>query len=179
MTGESPGIKSNSAGGDETVEAVPLRIEQDLDGVGTSRDIERKYRDTRVWLVGFLSRLELRGVGGANGVEFLESDARRRVQELHLERLASELEGRIGTVEGDRSVGVHTPGNGGLNVSDLVLEQDLASAVNKADTSLDIPGRRSVPASCRFGTMHLHSVCRTKISYEVSRRILRNVQDGT
>jgi len=139
MAVKSPGIKSNSAGSDETAEVVPLGIEQDLDGVGASRDIERKNCDTRVWLIGLLSSLELRGVGGANGFEFLESDARRRVQDLHLKRLASKFEGRIGTVEGDRCIGVHTPRNGGLNVIDLVLEQDLTSAVNEADTSFDVP----------------------------------------
>ncbi len=168
MTVEGPGIKSNSAGGGETTEVVPLGIEQDLDGVGTSRDIERKYRDTRVRLVSFLPSLELRGIGGANGVEFLESDAGRRVQDLHLKRLASELEGRICTIDGDRSIGVHTPRNGRLNVGDLVLEQDLASAVNEADTPLDIPGKGISPASSGFGLIHVHPVCRGKISHKVS-----------
>jgi len=150
MTVKGPGIKSNSAWGGETTEVVPLGIEQDLDGVGTSRNIERKYCDTRVRLVRCLSSLELRGVGGANGVEFLESDARRSVQDLHLQCLASELEGRIGTVDGDRSIGVHSPGNSGLNVSDLVLEQDLASAVKEADTSLDGPGKAVSPNKQRI-----------------------------
>jgi len=168
MTVEGPCIKSNGAGGGETTEVVPLGIEQDLDGVGTSRDIERKYRDTRVRLVRCLPRLERRGVGRANGVEFLESDARRGVQDLYLKRLASELEGRIGTVDGDRSIGVHTPGNGGLNVGDLVLEQDLASAVNKADTSLDVPEKAISPASSGFGSMHVRSVRRGKISHKES-----------
>lgn len=168
MTVESPGIKSNSAGGGETTEVVPLGIEQDLDGVGTSRDIERKHRDTRVRLVRCLCGLELRGVGSANWVEFLENDARRGVQNLHLKRLASELEGRIGTIDSDRSIGVHTPRNGGLNVCDFVLEQDLASAINEADTSLDVPGKAISPVNSGFGSMHVHSVCRGKVSHKVS-----------
>lgn len=141
MAVKSPGVKSNSAGSDETAEVVPLWIEQDLDGVGTGRDIERENCDTRVWLIGLLSSLELRGVGRADGVEFLESDTRRRVQDLHLKRLASKLEGRVGTVDGDRCIGVHTPRNGGLNVINLVLKQDLTSTVDEADTSLDVPGK--------------------------------------
>lgn len=168
MTVEGPGIKSNSAGGGETTEVVPLGIEQDLNGVGTSRYIERKHCDTRVRLVSFLPSLELRGIGSANGVEFLESDARRGVQDLHFKRLASELKGRIGTVDGDRSIGVHTPGNGRLNVRDLVLEQDLASAVNEADTSLDIPGKAISPASSAFVSIYVRSICRGKISHKVS-----------
>ena len=168
MTVEGPGIQSNSAGGGETTEVVPLGIEQDLDGVGTSRDIERKYRNTRVRLVGFLPSLELRGIGGANRVEFLESDAGRGVQDLHLKRLASELKGRICTVDGDCSIGVHTPGNGRLNVGDLVLEQDLASAVNEADTPLDITGKAISPTSSGFGSIHVRPVCRGKISHKVS-----------
>src|SRR6267154_4639136 len=84
MTVEGPRIKSNSAGGGETTEVVPLGIEQDLDGVGTSRDIERKYRDTRVRLVSFLPSLELRGMGGANGVCLLEVEAGGGAQVLHL-----------------------------------------------------------------------------------------------
>ena len=147
MTVESPGIKSNSARRDEAIEVVPLGIEQDLEGVCTSSDIKRKYRDTRVWLVGLLSSLKLRGVGGANRVEFLESNASRRVQDLHLKRLVSELEGCVGAINGDRSIGVHTPGNGGLSISDLVLEQDLASAVNEADTSLDGSGKAISPSN--------------------------------
>jgi hypothetical protein len=146
MTVKGPGIQSNGAGGGETTEVVPLGIEQDLNGVGTSRDIERKYRDTRVGLVRCLPSLELRGVGGTNRVEFLESDTRRRVQDLYLKSLASKRQGCIGTVDGDRSISVHTPGNSGLNVSDLVLEQDLASAVNEADTSLDVPGKAVSPS---------------------------------
>ena len=138
---KSPGIKSNSTGSDETAEVVPLWIEQDLNGVGTGRDIERENCDTRVWLIGFLSSLELRGVGRADGVEFLENDARRRVQDLHLKRLASKLEGRVGTIDSDCCIGVHTPRNGGLNVIDLVLKQDLTSTVDEADTSLDVPGK--------------------------------------
>ena len=155
MAVESPRIKGYSARSGETAKVVPLGIEQDLDGVGTSRDIERKNCDTRVWLVGLLSGLELRGIGGANGVEFLESDTSGRVQNLHLKRPASELESRIGTVDGDRGICMHAPGNGGLNVSDLVLEQDLASAVNEADTSLDrpvevvSPGKQRILANVR------------------------------
>lgn len=168
MTVEGPGVKGNSAGGGKTTEVVPLGIEQDLNGVGTSRYIERKYCDTRVRLVSFLPSLELRGICGANGVEFLESDTRRGVQDLHFKRLASELKGRIGTIDGDRSIGVHTPGNGRLNVGDLVLEQDLASAVNEADTSLDVPGKAISPASSGFVSTHVHSVCRGKISHKVS-----------
>jgi hypothetical protein len=146
IAGERPGIKGNSTGSDEATEAVPLGIEQDLNSVGTSRNIERKHRNAGVWLVGLLSRLELRGVGRANRIKFLENDARRRVRDLHFEGLASELEGRIGTIDGDRSVGVHTPGNGGLNVSDLVLEQDLASAVNEPDAPLDVPSKAVSPS---------------------------------
>ena len=121
-----------------------------MDGVGASRDIERKNCDTRVWLIGLLSSLELRCVGGANGIEFLESDPRRRVQDLHLEGFASKLEGRIGTVDGDRCIGVHTPRDSGLNVIDLVLKQDLASTVNKADTSFDVPGKAVSPSEQRI-----------------------------
>ena len=168
MTVERPGIKGNSAGGGETTEVVPLRIEQDLNGVGTSRYIERKHTDTRVRLVSCLPGLELWGIGGANGVEFLESDARRGVQDLHFKRLASELKGRIGTVDGDRSIGVHSPGNGRLNVGDLVLEQDLASTINEADTSLDAPRKAISSASSGFVSIHVRSVCRSKVSHKVS-----------
>lgn len=106
-------------------------------GRGARRDAQAEHGDSRVRLISFLACLECRGVGSSDRVYYCPRDSSRRADELNLQFLAVELEVSVVTVDGDSSVGMHAPVSDSGGASDLVLHQELFTAVEEPDTTLD------------------------------------------
>lgn len=140
MTCRRPSAQRDEGRSDKAGEAVPLRVEEDLDGGkgGRSGDVQGKDGHPWVRLVRLLASLELRSIGSTLGLESLPSDASWWIDELNLEILATECQVGVVSVDCDSGIGVHTPVSSGGDTSQLVLEQNLLPAVDEADTTLDV-----------------------------------------
>ena len=85
----------------------------------------------------------------------------RRAQNLGLEALTTEFQSSSGTsaVDRDRGVGLHTPLNLGTGSRDIILQQDLLSAVDESNSS--VKGSIARIQKCR--SVHLDFLARKEI----------------
>lgn len=100
---------------------TPLWVEQNLQLVASSREVDNDNRDTRVILIRVPSRCSwiTRQTGSGHSGDVGSAG---RVENLHLHRLAIESEGGGGSsgVDADGRVGVHAPHDGTRRV-DFIL----------------------------------------------------------
>lgn len=114
-------------------QAIPLRREQNLEGVLSSREVDRQHSDARVRLICRV-RWQGRVVGIANWLRCPESSAAGRVENLDLQLLRSNCQIRDRPFWIDGCVCVHPPLDGGGSL-DLVLKQHLPPLVQHSDTT--------------------------------------------
>jgi hypothetical protein len=122
MRTHSPRRKRHRRGFHEVTRrhSIPLRREQNLEGVLSSREINRQHGNARVRLI---CRVRRQGgvVSVANRLCCPESSATWRVENLDLQLLRSNSQICDGPFRIDSRVRVHPPLDGGRSL-DLVLE---------------------------------------------------------
>lgn len=127
---------------------APLWVEQDLEAVSTRGEIDDDDGDTRVRRVH--RTVGKGGIGGeADRFGGGDSSAARGVEDLHLERLITDLEGRRSTAAVDfhGSVRVHSPHNF-LGRGDIVLKEYLSPFVDGANATLERGALSLVVSNC-------------------------------
>lgn len=143
VTGQGPAAERHVWRGDKRrrAHARPLGVEQDLEAEGAAGGHhDRHDGDTRVGLVDGASG-ERRVGSQTDGLAGRKDGACRRVEDLHLQRLAGKGErgARARGVDGDGRVGVHAPLDRRRNSADVVLDKHLATVIKQAYTTLDGP----------------------------------------
>lgn len=135
MTRQAPIIEGDARGSDKVriFHARPLRVEQDLEGVGTRLELDSQNLNAWVLLVSISwCGFESLAIGGNK----VKDGAFGRVENGDLHLLVVQCEVGGGSIESDSSIGVHAPVDV-LGRGHFVLDEDLTTVVEHATTSLD------------------------------------------
>lgn len=161
---------------------TPLRREQNLEAILSSREINGQHGDTRIRLIRRVGR-QGRVVSVSNRLRYPESSTTRRVKNLNLQLLRSNGQVCNSPIQVDRRIGVHPPLDAGRSLN-LVLQQHLCSCVQYPDTAgegcpASPPIVRAHSTRQRGQRENLHvSVSTGQISDEVRVGPVGNVKDS-